>query len=234
MSLPSITISDFTGKNNVSSSVYKDEILNNYISDVTESELRELIGDGAYIYIRDTVSMAQRYVDLVDGVEYLNTEIDSDGITRKWEGLKAVLVPLIYFHYVRDNFQNAPNGNKQPKNDNSNLVTFNNSIVMMRWNEGARKAYRLGEFLSNYKKLTKTIDSFADLGGGNYRIDVSSTFYLENGDTIYIGSKQYTVSNLVANTSFDISGDTGLSFSGSFYHYPFELVKYSAVEYVIG
>lgn len=237
MSLPTITIDDFTGQFKISDNVYNANDLDDYISASMERYLREILGDEAYILIRDNVSLDDKYQDLVDGVIYQNTEINSSrDVTQEWVGLTDVLVPLIYFDFVRDNFVNTPGGNQQNRNENSDRVSniYNATISQGRYNEGVARSSGLTLFLENYNELIKSIDSFTYLGGEVYQIDVSSTFYLNDGDIINYQGTEYTVSSLVTDTSFEVSGPAGLAFIGSFSHKPFFKVVYCPLEYAIG
>ena len=91
----------------------------------------------------------------------------------------------------------------------------------------------LKPFIDNYTDYQGTIDSFVDNGGGSYTINSSDTIYLADGDTVSINSVEYTVSNLIDNTSFDISGEAGLSFFGFYVYNPFESVDFTIQQYII-
>jgi hypothetical protein len=237
MSLPTITIDDFTGVNKISADIYAQVDFDAYIEQSTIKYIGQILGQEALLYIKDTGTLFAKYNDLIDGVAYDNTKINSDRTVQvEWFGLKSILVPLIYFDYVRDNFINTNTGNVRNRNENSEIVgnTYNSMIALGRYNNGVGNQPGLTAFLENYNRLTKPIDSFDDLGGGNYRINTSTTFYLNNGDIITYGGVEYVVSNVQLNASFEISGETGLTFSGEFQHEPFFKVNYCPLSYAIG
>jgi hypothetical protein len=58
------------------------------------------------------------------------------------------------------------------------------------------------------------------LGANVYTINVPDTTYLYDGDLVKIDNIEYAVSNVVADTSFDIvASSTGLDFAGKLYSY---------------
>jgi hypothetical protein len=86
--------------------------------------------------------------------------------------------------------------------------------------------------LENYKNFSQAIDSVTDNGGSSYTINTTALLYLEDGDTVKINGVEYTVSNIVADTSFDVSGadPTG---GTSYISNPYEYVEYCIQEFII-
>jgi hypothetical protein len=237
MPLPTITIDDFKGVFDISADIYNESDLEDYIEQSTIKYLGQILGPEALLYIKDNSPLVQKYIDLVEGVVYDNTEINHERTVQvEWSGLNSILVPLIYFDYVRDNFINTNTGNVQNRNENSMIVGngYNSMIAQSRYNMGVDEQPSLTAFLENYAELIKPIDSVDDLGGGNYRINTSTTFYLDNDDIVKIGGVEYVVSNVVANVSFEITASAGATFPSEFSHKPFFKINYCPLYNAIG
>lgn len=216
MPLPTINTSDFAGYTAISSDRFNDAILTDYISVFRIDYIRYFVGDSNYIAIRDAVTNPDKYNDLLNGTSYT----DDQGNTKLVTGLTEVVKLCIYFEYVRkQRYANTVNGVEVNRNENSLQNKSANGYVQAfsRYSKAITQYNdEIVPFLQFYRTIEEMIASSIDLGSGNYTINLSSTKYLSDGDTVTIGKVDYTVSNLIANTSFDISGATaGLDFSGS-------------------
>lgn len=214
MAFPSITSSDFTGVRRISTGIYQAAENENIISDVYPKFVRRILSDEAFIEIRDTDPLPQKYLDLFNGVSYYDADLDK---TLIHDGLKDVCIGVCYFEIVRlagaihtaTGVQKNMSGNAMAAlNYEASVKNYNASISSL--------CERVYPYIRYYEEIREAITSSVDNGGGAYTINVNSTLYLSDGDNVTINSQEYTVANLVANTSFDISGaDTGLDFSGS-------------------
>ena len=91
MSLPILTPADFTGVLAISQNSFKEEKLQEYITTYESKYLRELLSEEAYRDIRDQSPLDQKYIDLINGVDW----VDDDGDQRNSRGLKEQLKYLI-------------------------------------------------------------------------------------------------------------------------------------------
>lgn len=222
MSLPITTPADYTGYVGISSNQFKEENLENYIATYEQRYLLELLNAQAYNDISTQSPLDQKYLDLINGVEW----IDCDGDKRYNLGLKEVLLRFIYYHFVSDNFINSDTGMVRNKNENSDYVgdTYNRQMCNQKYNDGI-SIYEdyVVPFINQFYRISEPVTGYVDNGGGDYTILAASTKYLVNGDTISLNNNTYVVSNLVSDTSFDIvASGPGLVFSGDFTYEPYE------------
>jgi hypothetical protein len=212
MALPTITFEDFKGLFKISKAQLLAEQLEAFIDEKYLPFVASIIGVPASIQVKNETPLKQKWLDLFDGVDYFNSDADEMATHR---GLKRVTVGIVYFYWIRESgIYNTPTGQVQNVNGNSTNMggytmaqdRYNTVILEM---EG-----QIYPFIRNYSELNQSVTSSIDLGANNYTLLVSDTTYLYNGDTITINGKSYTVSNVVADTSFDIEADTtGLDFS---------------------
>ena len=218
MALPSITASDFGGFFSISQAqVYQAE-LTSFISEFYAKFVREVIGDKAYSEVNSQVTLSQKWLDLFNGVGYVNVEQDKFLLHN---GLRRVAIGNIYFYWVRESgVYNTPTGTVQNKNGNSvNMGGY--LTAQSRYNT---VMYELIEqvypFIRNYEMLFGFVISSIDLGGNAYTINVADTTYLYDGDLVKIDGIEYQVTNVIASTSFDITAsETGLNFAGNYFYY---------------
>jgi len=222
MSLPILTPSDFTGPLRISQNQFADDRLALYITEWESYYLRCLLNDEAYNEILAQSPLEEKYTDLINGA----TWTDSDGDIRVSTGLINVLKHFVYYRYMADNWLNTPVGITQNKNENSTRATdgMNAAIIKNKHNRGVD--IWLNEvlpFISEYQDLRQDITGFTDDGGGLYTILTASTKYLADGDIVSISNDDYTVANLVTDTSFEITASgAGLTFSGYFIYEPYK------------
>lgn len=213
MALPTITYQDFTGLFNISQVTVLRDKLNGFIEEKYAPFIREIIGDPAYIEIKNETPLTkQKWLDLFNGVDYFN---DCTEKMQTHRGLRRVAVGSIYFYWVRDSgILNTPTGNQRNDNSNSNNVS-GIGFARDRYNTVIREMQEnIYPFIENYAELKESVISSIDLGGNSYTLLVSDTTYLYDGDTVTIDNEEYIVSNIVDNTSFDIvAGSIGLDFS---------------------
>lgn len=221
MSLPIILPSDFSGWIKISTNgLARDERLQEYIDLFYDKYLRLIIGDVAYTDIIN--NDFQKYNDLLNGVTYLN---ENKNVI--CDPLLDVIKNCIYVEYQRDNFDNAGVGKVKP---NESLSTSMNGtelslISMTRWNEGNRKINgSISDFLEFYSEITNNITNVSN-AGSIYTIETNSTLYLDDGLNVLINGVKYQVSNVIENTSFDITLDTPIIFPSTYSYKPFELIE---------
>lgn len=216
MALPITIPADYKGKIRVSTS--KGTQFDEYITEYERKYLKMLLNVECYNDIKDTDPLAQKYLDLINGVQYTN----DNGDLVDFEGLKKILLRFIYSEYVSDNFQTSIGGNVSSINENSTVLKGGNTVIVaQRYNEAVDRLCGLYEFLCEYEDMSQLIDNVV-LVGTTYTLSVSSTKYLYNGDTITLLGVDYTVSNLVEDVSFDIESVAPIVFMGNDIHYTYK------------
>lgn len=223
MSLPITAPADYIGYLAVSKNQFKEDKFEEYITKFEKYYLKCVLSDQAYIDVRDQSSLDQKYLDLINGVDWV--DVSDNDKNKVLTGFKTMLLHFIYYHYVADNWQHTVTGTTQNYNENSKRLPdiSNKQAVYNRYNYGVDLYYsELIPFITEFKKITEDITGFIDNGGGSYTIQTASTKYLVDGDAITYNNTKYTVSNLVANVSFDINtGVAGQTISGKYYHEPY-------------
>jgi hypothetical protein len=215
----SITLtSDFTGEVNISKNKFTVADLQAYVDRVEEDVLKCLLGDTLYITFKadsfgnDTGSR-DRFKELLNGLEYTNP-MDSR-YTIDYTGLKRMLRLFIYAEYLPEQvYQNTIIGEVEGSSRNA----FNTSITKV--NETAEDRQRLAvdlydaaqRFICDYNDKEYIPSSIVDQTGNVYLVSVSDTKYIQDGDSIDINGTDYVVSNLITDTSFEISETSGTVF----------------------
>jgi hypothetical protein len=201
MALPITTASDYTGKVRISTS--KGTQFSEYITEYERKYLRLVLGDECYNDIKTATNpLAQKYLDLFNGVNYTNTSGDFIA----FQGFKESLIRFVYSEYNTDSFQTSIGGNVKSVNENSTLLTSGNTILLaQRFNEGVIKYIdETYPFLLENEELSLTPTNSIS-GGAVSTIEVPSTKYLSDGDTVTILGIDYTISTVVTDTSFVIT-----------------------------
>ena len=221
--IEAVTVADFIGYWKINSDPYQSEYLQDYLNQWQDRFIRYIISPDAFVEIDDNGIVKPKWVDLFNGDSvYFN---DACNTKLYQEGLRTALKGLLYFVYVKDRmFDPTNSGNVEPLQEVSNRSNnvHNGMIAATRWNNAISiLGSQILPFIDNYETITEPIASSIDNGGGGYTINVNSTFYLSNNEPITINGVEYTTSNLVADTSFDISDAViGLDFTGdnAIYH----------------
>lgn len=221
--LPILTPADFVGPYKISNNQFTEDILEQYITDYEQYYIKKLFSDQAYIDISTQDPLQQKYLDLINGVTWFDSTADENKVL---QGFKKMLVRLVFYHWKADNFQESPVGSTQNLNENSTRVSdgANRANINRIYNQ-AIEIYcnELIQFIIEYDSIQEPILSFVDEGAGLYTINVSETTYLADGNIVSIGGVEYTVSNVTADTSFQINtGTPGESFTGNVYYEPFK------------
>ena len=219
----SITLtSDFTGEVNISKNKFTVADLQAYIDRVEEDVLKKMLGDTLYLTFKadsfgNDAGSRDRFKELLNGLEY--TDPSDSTYTIDYIGLKRMLRLFVYAEYLPEQaYQNTIIGEVEGSSRNA----FNTSITKV--NETAEDRQRLAvdlydaaqRFISDYNDKEYIPSSIVDQTGDVYLVSVSDTKYIQDGDSIDINGTDYVVSNLVTDTSFEISETSGTVFpSGS-------------------
>lgn len=175
-----LSIGDFTGKYQLSTGMYDQAKLQDYINRYEPRYLKELFGVSLYndfiADLNNNVPQSPNFLivfnqlseDLGYNFYYFNgiyegvNQIDS-------EGIKEMLKGFIYFEYSKDLVnQMTPYGNVKPKSENSDVANTLFSMIYTRYNE----AIRSYNSIRNYIKFNTTppigqVVSFNLLSGGS-------------------------------------------------------------------
>jgi len=215
----SITLtSDFTGEVNISKNKFTVADLQAYIDRVEEDVLKKMLGDTLYLTFKadsfgNDAGSRDRFKELLNGLEY--TDPSDSTYTIDYVGLKRMLRLFVYAEYLPEQaYQNTIIGEVEGSSRNA----FNTSITKV--NETAEDRQRLAvdlydaaqRFISDYNDKEYIPSSIVDQTGDVYLVSVSDTKYIQDGDSIDINGTDYVVSNLVTDTSFEISETSGTVF----------------------
>ena len=216
----SITLtSDFTGEVNISKNKFTVADLQAYIDRVEEDVLKKMLGDTLYLTFKadsfgNDAGSRDRFKELLNGLEY--TDPSDSAYTIDYVGLKRMLRLFVYAEYLPEQaYQNTIIGEVEGSSRNA----FNTSITKV--NETAEDRQRIAvdlydaaqRFISDYNDKEYIPSSIVDQTGNVYLVSVSDTKYIQDGDSIDINGTDYVVSNLVTDTSFEISETSGTVFS---------------------
>ena len=214
MDLPILDQSDFTGVVDVTQNSQVGDNLDIYITKYTEEYVREIFSDKAYQEIRDTTT-AQKYLDLINGCDYVN----SGGVNKITKGFKDILKSFIYYHFVGDNFTNMLGGNSQSFQQNAQPASnsVNLSIVNGRYNSAIVQLRNdLYPFIYEFENMSAEVITSVDNGDLTYTLTCDDLKYMIDGDTLTIGSTTYTAASVdTDDNKVTITGaSTGLDFTG--------------------
>lgn len=204
MALPAITIDDYVGLIKVSVDTFVAADFQAWIDSEYPELVREILSDAAYIEIRDTAPLPDKWADVMNGNVYL----DSDGKQTINTGLTNIIRYWLYWQWVKEQpIVNTNTGNVQNLNENSVAASWGNNgaIAASRYNKAVGWLHNeLYPFLCEFEKVTKDVTLAADQGGGVYRLTVDATTYLADGDTVTVDNIEYAAANVTA-TTFDIT-----------------------------
>jgi hypothetical protein len=215
----SITLtSDFTGEVNISKNKFTVADLQAYVDRVEEDVLKKMLGDTLYLTFKadsfgNDAGSRDRFKELLNGLEY--TDPSDSAYTIDYVGLKRMLRLFVYAEYLPEQvYQNTIIGEVEGSSRNA----FNTSITKV--NETAEDRQRLAvdlydaaqRFISDYNDKEYIPSSIVDQTGDIYLVSVSDTKYIQDGDSIDINGTDYVVSNLISDTSFEISETSGTVF----------------------
>ena len=241
MALPTIQPSDFKGSLKiVQGSAYSilDEYINQFYTEINTSWLKKIVGRSAFELIENTDPLPDQYLDLFNGVGFLNTRTNQ---TEEFEGLTEAFKRLIYFEYQRDYFKSSQTGMINVSNENSISATIlkQNGYSISAFNTASEYVSKGLNFVCEYTNQPREILNIVDIGAGQIRIETSNTKYLTDGNAVRINSTEYVVSSVIENTSFII--DSALIESDTYYYDSFpeiqkhgEVTNYSPLGTIVG
>jgi len=209
---------DFIGEVNIAQNQYSSEDLASIIDTIEETELKKLLGVDLYIKFKadnfgQDAGSRDKYKELLSGLQYTDP-YDTD-LTKDYTGIKRMLRLFIYNEYLYIQAdQNTIIG--MVKGSSRNAENLSQGVV----NEIGEAKQRIGvdlyddsqTFITNNNDKEYSPTSIVDQTGNVYLVSLASTKYILDGDSVEINGKDYTVSNLITDTSFEISETSGTVF----------------------
>ncbi len=216
-----ISIADFSaGPLKITRNNNVDNDLQSYIDETEEKFLRCLLGDTLYIQFMAELPTPtlQKWLDLLNGYNYTVENSDGENETVYFIGIKKMLRLFTWFNFVREqSFQNSIVGQVKGASQasaNASMAEISR-LIKKRYNNGIDLYVECFKFLNDSDEQERTSTSVVDNGGGSFTFNVSNTRYMVDGETVTIEGDEYTFSNIVTDTSFDITGATGKTYSGA-------------------
>ncbi len=201
MSFPTPATTQFIGTYEIKQGTY-DRQLQDYINQFTPKYARRALGVKLYNDIISNTGL-QRNTDLLAGISYFD---DLAKKQRYFEGINEMLIRWIYFEFNRDYYRSSISGQVSANLENSNkaLLLHQNGKSFDFWNENVRSMCELYYFQKNYTNRAVAINSIFD-NTGTLLITTNDTKYLVDGDKVFINEVEYEISNVINNTSFQIT-----------------------------
>lgn len=208
---------DFVGEVNISQNRFSDGDLNNFIQLTEEKILKELLGDDLYLkFEADNFGMGamarEQDKELLNGLVYPDP---LNGFNVDYIGIKRMLRLFCYYEFIKEQkYQNTIIGTVE--GSSRNAINSAQGVVIEVAEERQRQGVDLYDkaqkFIHDNNKKSYPTTSIVDQGGNVYLVSLSTTKYILDGDEVTINAKKYTVSNLIDDTSFEISETSGTIF----------------------
>jgi hypothetical protein len=211
--------SDMTGFVNIAQDSLQLSRFNEYAKQEERKFLRDLLGDELYIELfthldaTSGVPTIQKWIDLLDGTTYTNTNLYD--VTGAKEAAKMFIFWLwtnqlphkaTHVGTVNDAFENATLLDRQQTN----------AVINDRWNKGIDYYKELLNFVRFFEEIKEDFTGIAEAPAGTYTVSLSSTKYLEVGDTVSIDGEEFTTTAVTPNTSFAFTATAGKTFTQTF------------------
>lgn len=216
-----ISIADFSaGELKITRNNAVDTDLQSYIDETEEKFLRSLLGDTLYIEFIGQLPTPtfQKWTDLLNGYNYTIENAEGENESVYFIGIKKMLRLFTWFYFVREqSFQNSIVGQVKGASQasaNASMAEISR-LIKKRYNKAISLYDESYQFIKQNDLQERVSSSVVDNGGGSFTFNVSDTRYMVDGETVTIEGDEYTFSNIVTDTSFDITGATGKSYSGA-------------------
>ena len=206
MPWPTIDNSNFTGAIKISQ-VAADSTLSNVIGQYYPETARLIVGAADYAIIEALPDpMPQKYIDLLNGSTYV---IKPGKRKQAYHGgvINAIEFAL-YFQYESLYYKGGTQGLVKNNTDVASTASTTDAYAKATWawNVANTTSKQVCKFVFAHSKREYAIDSYS--GTGTVTVNLSDTQYMADGDTVNIGNVDYTISNLVPDTSFEITAAT--------------------------
>lgn len=209
-----LTTDDFKkGETRISQNQFEKETLKLYIAEVQEEYLKKLLGDELYLEFGAQLPnpALQKFIDLLDGVVYLNDQ----GQKVDYTGLKRMLQYFTYYAYTNDqDVQNTIIGNVSGQSRNSQNLGPNSTLAFSEsfYNKAIDYFRQSQEFIHSNDEQERVSTNVVDNLDGSYTVSIDSTLYMVTGQPFTINGQQYDFDTVNTDISFDFQAVTGLNF----------------------
>lgn len=203
MAWPTLDSDSFIGAFDIDQSSL-DTSLSNVIRQYYADFARQIVGAAAYKTIADLGDpLPDKYDALLNGATY--KPIQSEREQKHHQGVMEAVKRALYFKYAGMYNKSSTEGLVKNEVATANMASATSTAVKVTavWNEAAYITVDVLDFVEAFTKRKYEITSIT--GAGPYTVAVPDTTYLQDGDTVSISDTDYTVSNLVPDTSFSIS-----------------------------
>lgn len=219
-----VTISDFTGKYQLSTGMYDTVKLQDYIDKYEKRYLIELFGANLYTEFESdllaNVPQSPNFLKVFNPF-YENLTFRQLIIS---DGIKEMLKGFIYFEYSKDLInQMTPYGNVRPISENSEPVSTLYSMIYTRYNEAIRSYKAIQTYIQvNFNTVTGQVVTVELLNAGSTYVDAlnvltTATFgsgltldILTDGSLIESATVNAAGSNYQLNEVVTVTGGDGL------------------------
>jgi len=195
----------------------------NAIALETEEEVtRDLLGDKLWNAFETDVDAGAgtptqaKHLALLDGVTWIDDENLTVDTTFNLEGLKEAYKYFVYYSW----FNQVPFANNfvgKAQNEGENATQMDRQSLNIesqdRYNRGSTLYDNLQQFVEFYETISVDATSIVEAPAGTYTVLLPSTLYLIDTDTVTIETNDFTVENLIANTSFTFDSTAGQTFT---------------------
>ena len=225
------TVTDMVGFKSLSIPNAEQNNFNSIALETEECLILDLLGAELYNAFETDVDAGsgtptqQKHIDLLNGVTWIDNTSFVEDVTYNLKGIKEALKYFVYYEWLNqvswsNNFvgkaQNTGENATQMDRQSLNVETQN------RYNKGIDLYNELYRFVEYYEEIEEEATGISEVAG-TYTVTLGSTKYLIDGDIVTIDGNDYTVANLITDTSFEFTAATGLTFiSLDVTWYPFE------------
>jgi len=225
---PILVNTNFVNEFALSLNTYSEDMIDEYIVSMQRKLLTDLLGMDLYLKFGAQLPTPTKakFTDLLNGVVYVDPKIgtytqpldgDSD-INVDYIGLNRMLKIFTYLEIIKkkslfDTIIGLTKGSSQ--NGESPTLDGLSMISDVYYNEAVKLYCSAQKFITDMNNQDTTSTAFTDNGNGTWTALVPSTKYLSVGDTIHIGTTDYTVTAVSSNASITFTKASGGSMTAS-------------------
>lgn len=199
---------------------FKTESYKKFVDKVEREVIEDLLGfQVAKQFFADLVlgtPASQKWIDFVNGKYYQH----SRGFQLRYLGILGFLQNYCLSEFIRKfETSNTGSGRRILDTKNSNAITGRElkEILNQYYNTANVEYCHSFIFVKSQNETIKyTASSVNDNIDGTYTFAIANTEFLNNFSEVFISGKKFEVSNLVLNTSFDITAISGQTFALDF------------------
>lgn len=207
---------DFVNDTKIANNQFTDGVIDECIVRNQQRFLTLLLGDDLYLKFGGELPTPTReeYTELLNGVVYVDP---NDSLSRNVDfvGIKKMLRYFTYYDCViNSGFEHSIVG--ITTGSSRNALTADRAVVNglaeNKYNEAVNLYNAAFKFIDDIQDQSYATTSIVDNVDGTFTVNLTSTKYILNGDTVTINGTDYVVSSVVVDTSFDINETIGTVF----------------------